>query len=108
MIEFQEFPKIFRLSREMIVTEKLDGTNAQVYVTDDGQVLAIISPVARMNPAWRALTKPFWSSSTTITPGKRCAIAFVLSVLALLTTITSVSYFVLAVSAAIALRQPPK
>lgn len=24
----------------MIVTEKLDGTNAQVYVTDDGQVLA--------------------------------------------------------------------
>lgn len=37
---FQEFTKIARLSRDMIVTEKLDGTNAQVYVTEDGTVLA--------------------------------------------------------------------
>jgi hypothetical protein len=28
-MEFQEFPKMARLSREMIVTEKIDGTNAQ-------------------------------------------------------------------------------
>lgn len=29
---FQEFPKIARLSRECIVTEKLDGTNAQLFI----------------------------------------------------------------------------
>lgn len=37
---FQEFPSIARLSREMIVTEKIDGTNAQVYISDDGTVRA--------------------------------------------------------------------
>lgn len=35
MTDFQEFNKIHRLSRDMIVTEKLDGTNAQVFVSDD-------------------------------------------------------------------------
>lgn len=34
MIEFQEFPKIARLSREVIVTEKIDGTNAQVFIEE--------------------------------------------------------------------------
>lgn len=38
--EFLEWPKIARLNRQMIVTEKLDGTNAAVIVTDDGQVWA--------------------------------------------------------------------
>lgn len=37
---FQEFTPISRLSREMIVTEKIDGTNAQVTVTEDGRVFA--------------------------------------------------------------------
>lgn len=37
---FQEFASIARLSRDMIVTEKLDGTNAQVHVTEDGRVFA--------------------------------------------------------------------
>lgn len=37
MAEFQSFGKIARLSREMIVTEKLDGTNAQVYIGEDGE-----------------------------------------------------------------------
>ncbi len=32
---FEEFPKIARLSRNCTVTEKIDGTNAQVVVTDD-------------------------------------------------------------------------
>ena len=31
---FQEFPKIARLNREMIVTEKIDGTNAHVQISD--------------------------------------------------------------------------
>ena len=31
-MEFQEFPKMARLSREVIVTEKIDGTNAQIFI----------------------------------------------------------------------------
>ncbi len=34
-IEFVPFPKIARLSREVVVTEKIDGTNAQILVNDD-------------------------------------------------------------------------
>ena len=37
---FTPFPSIARLSRDMIVTEKLDGTNAQVHITETGQVFA--------------------------------------------------------------------
>lgn len=37
--DFQEFPKISRLSRECIISEKIDGTNAQIYITEDGQFL---------------------------------------------------------------------
>jgi hypothetical protein len=37
--EFMGFPKMGRLSRECWVTEKIDGTNAQIYITDDGQML---------------------------------------------------------------------
>lgn len=33
-IPFVEFPKIARLSREVIITEKIDGTNAQVFIPD--------------------------------------------------------------------------
>lgn len=32
MIEFKEFQKISRLNREIIVTEKIDGTNGQVHI----------------------------------------------------------------------------
>ena len=37
---FASMPKIPRLSREMIVTEKIDGTNAAVWVDGDGDVWA--------------------------------------------------------------------
>lgn len=37
--KFQEFPKIARLSRDIVITEKIDGTNAQVLVSDDGKQL---------------------------------------------------------------------
>lgn len=33
-IPFVEFPKIARYWREVVVTEKIDGTNAQIYVND--------------------------------------------------------------------------
>ena len=34
--EFKEFPKIGRLSRNCVITEKIDGTNALVCITEDG------------------------------------------------------------------------
>lgn len=40
MLDFKAFPKIARLSREVIVTEKIDGTNAQIYIGEDGEFLA--------------------------------------------------------------------
>lgn len=48
-IEFAPFPKLSRLFRSVIVTEKIDGTNAAVGVTEDGDVYAqsrtrLISP----------------------------------------------------------------
>lgn len=39
-IPFQSFGKIPRLNRDIIITEKIDGTNAQVYVDDSGNVYA--------------------------------------------------------------------
>ena len=36
--EFIQFPKMARLSREVIITEKIDGTNGQIYITDDGKM----------------------------------------------------------------------
>ena len=38
--EFTPFPKIGRLNKDMVVTEKLDGTNAAVGITEDGNVYA--------------------------------------------------------------------
>ncbi len=38
--EFTAFPKMGRLSREMIISEKIDGTNAQVFITEQGELFA--------------------------------------------------------------------
>lgn len=35
-VEFQEFPKMARLTRDCLITEKIDGTNAQILITEDG------------------------------------------------------------------------
>jgi hypothetical protein len=50
-VEFHEWPKVARLRRETVITEKIDGTNAAVGVTEDGRVYAqsrkqLITPVA--------------------------------------------------------------
>ena len=37
-MDFQEFGKIPRLSRKCIITEKIDGTNAQILITEDNEV----------------------------------------------------------------------
>lgn len=34
-MEFQPFPKIARLSRNVVITEKIDGTNASIYIGID-------------------------------------------------------------------------
>lgn len=39
-IEFKPWPKIARLNRDIIVTEKIDGTNAAIGVTEEGEVYA--------------------------------------------------------------------
>src|SRR5690606_32927913 len=38
--EFVDFPKMARWSRDVIVTEKIDGTNAQVCIGEDGSIRA--------------------------------------------------------------------
>lgn len=38
--EFVGFGKIPRFQREIIITEKIDGTNAQILITDDGDIRA--------------------------------------------------------------------
>ena len=38
--KFEEFPKIPRLNREIIITEKIDGTNASIHIAEDGSVYA--------------------------------------------------------------------
>jgi len=38
--EFCGFPKMARLFRDVVIQEKIDGTNAQVLITEDGGVLA--------------------------------------------------------------------
>ncbi len=38
--EFVAFPKIARLRRECAITEKIDGTNASIIVTEEGGVFA--------------------------------------------------------------------
>ena len=38
-MEFESFAKISRLSRDIVITEKIDGTNAQVYIGEDEEFL---------------------------------------------------------------------
>lgn len=40
MDDFLKFPKMARLSREIIITEKIDGTNAQILINGYGDVFA--------------------------------------------------------------------
>ena len=38
--EFKEFKKIPRLSREIIITEKIDGTNGLIYIDEELNIFA--------------------------------------------------------------------
>lgn len=50
---FSAFPKIARWSREVVITEKLDGTNASVWVNDTGTDL-----MAASRNRWLAANEP--------------------------------------------------
>ena len=39
-MEFTAFPKIARLNRECVITEKIDGTNASIMIDEDGVMMA--------------------------------------------------------------------
>lgn len=39
MMEFVPFPKIARLSREIVITEKIDGTNASIHINELGNFM---------------------------------------------------------------------
>lgn len=41
MNEFVPFQKIARLNREIVVSEKIDGTNAQIFIDDLGQTMQV-------------------------------------------------------------------
>lgn len=40
-LTFEGFPKIGRWSRDVIITEKIDGTNAQIFIDDSDTVLLV-------------------------------------------------------------------
>lgn len=48
--DFKPWPKIARLNRGMVVTEKIDGTNACVYVSDDKKVVGAQSRTRIITP----------------------------------------------------------
>jgi hypothetical protein len=48
--EFVPFPKISRFSRGAVVTEKIDGTNAQVHISDDGGIVTAGSRTRWITP----------------------------------------------------------
>jgi len=37
-MEFKKFPKMARLSRNCVITEKIDGTNAQIFFDEEGNM----------------------------------------------------------------------
>lgn len=48
--DFKDFPKMARYSRECIVTEKIDGTNAQIYIDETGKNMLVGSRTRYITP----------------------------------------------------------
>lgn len=73
MDSFSSFPKIARLSREAVITEKLDGTNAQILVWDPQSPEALcVFPTPLFPFIWSDGSVSIAAGSRTrwITPGK--------------------------------------
>ena len=74
--EFVKFPKIARFNRQVVVTEKLDGTNVQVFIGEDGEFLTgsrnrWISPQAD-NYGFSAWAHDHYDELKTLGPGRHC------------------------------------
>lgn len=50
-MEFEAFPKIPRMSRDIVITEKLDGTNASIFI---GQGVGPLGALAQKDGVWMA------------------------------------------------------
>jgi len=59
MTEFTEFPKIARYSRDVIVTEKIDGTNAPLFIGEEGEFLCGSSDHQVLRSAWLVVRRAF-------------------------------------------------
>jgi hypothetical protein len=70
---FKEFQKIARLSRECTITEKIDGTNASVIITPEGEVFAGarngIVTVDKDNYGWAAWVEENKTELAKLGPG---------------------------------------
>ena len=49
-LDFREFPKMARLTRECVITEKIDGTNAQILIADDFTTMLVGSRTRWITP----------------------------------------------------------
>lgn len=75
-MSFEDFPKIPRLSRTMIITEKIDGTNAQIFIEtlgvrpDEPQVGSWPFTIAKVVPGIGTTFIYAGSRTRWVTPGK--------------------------------------
>lgn len=73
--EYVPFPKVPRLSREMIITEKLDGTNAQVNIQvipfAEGDVLDVLTLQQRDQTALAVQMDPIARTAMVLRAGSR-------------------------------------
>ncbi|SAK95753.1 hypothetical protein AWB76_07188 [Caballeronia temeraria] len=69
-MEFVPYPKTPRLKRDIVITEKLDGTNAQVVITKDDRLADEHIIAETYTPDGLLMTMRVGSRSRWITPGK--------------------------------------
>jgi hypothetical protein len=72
MDTFQPFPKIARYSRDIVITEKIDGTNAQIFIKElpDDEVMPTDTPLVMVIGHSPGLLLYAGSRSRWLTPGK--------------------------------------
>jgi hypothetical protein len=72
-MEFTPYPKTPRLKRDIVITEKIDGTNAQIVITADGfdiEGMDTTVVAAHLDEVGQLFTMRVGSRSRWITPGK--------------------------------------
>jgi len=74
---FQKFPKIPRFSRDIVITEKIDGTNAQVFISEGGDIMWVGSRNRWLtdtedNYSFRAWAREHADELRQLGPGRHC------------------------------------